>query len=290
MTMRFAHFDSFLTRGKAQLARGPVALILAEDAVEVETTLRHHIGLKFRNVVLFTDPALALDADLSGQIIRVDCDMQAQGQMERIVNGCIKAAPGTWFYYGYNAEYLFYPFCENRSIGEMTTFIAEERRDTVLTFVVDLYAGDLWNHPTAVSLEDAHLDRSGYYALARTDRDTGHPAERQLDFFGGLRWRFEEHIPPARRRIDRVGIFRAKPGLTIRGDHTFDDPEYNTYSCPWHHSLTATICSFRTAKALKRNPGSAFDIHSFRWHNSAPFVWHSQQLLDLGLMEPGQWF
>jgi hypothetical protein len=26
------------------------------------------------------------------------------------------------------------------------------------------------------------------------------------------------------------------------------------------------------------------------WHNSAPFEWHSQQLLDLGLMEPGQWF
>ena len=47
---------------------------------------------------------------------------------------------------------------------------------------------------------------------------------------------------------------------------------------------------FRTAKALKRNPGSTFDIHTFRWHNSTPFQWHSRQLLDLGLMEPGQWF
>jgi len=48
--------------------------------------------------------------------------------------------------------------------------------------------------------------------------------------------------------------------------------------------------SFRTAKALRTNAGSMFDIPSFRWHNSIEFQWHSQQLMDLGLMEPGQWF
>jgi len=87
-----------------------------------------------------------------------------------------------------------------------------------------------------------------------------------------------------------VALFRTVPGLRLRGNHTLNVAEYNTYACPWHHSLTAAICSFRTAKALKRNPGSTYDIHSFRWHNSTPFEWHSRQLLDLGLMEPGQWF
>ena len=87
-----------------------------------------------------------------------------------------------------------------------------------------------------------------------------------------------------------VALFRAKPGLKLREDHTFNDEEYNTYACPWHNNLTAAIASFRTAKALKRNPGSTFDIVTFRWHNSTPFEWHSRQLLDLGLMEPGQWF
>jgi hypothetical protein len=48
--------------------------------------------------------------------------------------------------------------------------------------------------------------------------------------------------------------------------------------------------SFRTAKALRSNAGSMFDIRDFRWHNSVRFEWHSQQLMDLGLMEPGQWF
>jgi hypothetical protein len=281
--------DAFLTDGRAALAKGPIALILAEDAVEVDSTLRHHLDRGFRRVILFGGAGIPVDPGLAPRIIRVTADLLAEGATERIVNRVQAAAPaGTWFYYGYNAEYLFYPFCEDRSVGELTTFIVEERRDTALTYVVDLYAGDLATHPLAVSLEDAHLDRAGYYALARkTGADF---AERQLDFFGGLRWRFEEHVPPAKRRIDRVSLFRARPDLHLRADHTFDDPEYNTFACPWHNSPTAALCSFRMAKALRRNPRSRDAIRTFRWHNSAPFLWASQQLMDLGLMEPGQWF
>jgi hypothetical protein len=108
-------------------------------------------------------------------------------------------------------------------------------------------------------------------------------------FFGGVRWRFEEHIPEQRRKIDRISLFRAKSGLELRTDHTLNYEEYNTYACPWHNNITAVVASFRTAKALKRNPGSSFDIPTFQWRNSVRFEWHSQQLLDLGLMEPGQW-
>jgi len=93
-----------------------------------------------------------------------------------------------------------------------------------------------------------------------------------------------------RRKIDRVALFRAKPGLVLRSDFTFSDEEYNTYACPWHHNVTTAVVSFRTAKALKSNPGSRMAIPTFRWHNSVPFTWGSQQLMDLGLMEPGQWF
>jgi hypothetical protein len=173
----------------------------------------------------------------------------------------------------------------------MIAFHAEERRDAMLTYVVDLYAADLERFPHAVSLNEAMLDRSGYYALARKDPKNNFEAkERQLDFFGGLRWRFEEHIPPARRRIDRISLFRAQKGLVLREDHTFNIEEYNTYACPWHHNITAAVASFRTAKALRTNPGSRYLIPTFRWQNSEGFLWNSQQLMDLGLMEPGQWF
>jgi len=288
--MDYTSLDDFLVRGRGALAKGPVALILAEDLVEVDSTLRHHLKAGFRAVLLFAPPELVLPADLNAQVHRITYQVKAEGALMRAVNPVIEACPPTtWLYYGYNAEYLFHPFCETRSVRELIAFHAEERRDAMLCYVVDLYSGDLWVHPDAVDLANAQMDRTGYYALARKD-EAGHIRERQLDFYGGIRWRFEEHIPKDRRRIDRIALFRAQPGLRLRADHTFSIQEYNTYACPWHHNMTASVMSFRTAKALKTNPGSTYDIDSFRWHNSVRFDWHSQQLMELGLMEPGQWF
>jgi hypothetical protein len=252
----------------------------------------HHAASGFREIVVFLPEGIEIPSEADAVAHLVRYDTHAPKALETAVNALIAAAPTTtWLYYCYNAEYLFFPFCETRSVGEMLAFHTEERRAAMLTYVIDLYAGDLDRFPDAVSIDEACLDRSGYYAAARRDplRDN-QPKERQLDFFGGLRWRFEEHVPAARRKIDRVGLFRTAPGLTLRDDHTFSVEEYNTFACPWHNNLTAAICSFRAAKALRANPGSRHDIRSFRWHNSVPFQWHSQQLLDLGLIEPGQWF
>ncbi|WP_415184121.1 hypothetical protein [Phaeovulum sp.] len=290
--MNYGSLAAFLEQGKAALAKGPVALILIEDLVEVESTLRHHLKAGFRTVVAFAPATLELPTDLAGKVYRVPYDMRAPDALINAINPVIAACPKTtWLYYCYNAEYLFYPFCETRSVGELLAFHTEERRDAMLTYAIDLYAPDLGRTPNAVNLSEAMLDRSGYYALARTDpANSNTPRERQLDFYGGLRWRFEEHVPWTRRKIDRVALFRAEKGLQLRADHTFNIEEYNTYACPWHHNLTAVIASFRVAKALKFNPGSTFSIDSFKWHNSVPFAWQSQQLMDLGLMEPGQWF
>ncbi|WP_324754352.1 hypothetical protein [Roseovarius sp. Pro17] len=290
--MHYTSVRNLCANGAAHLAKGPIALIFAEDDVELDSTLRHHIALNFAKVVALMPATFDLPGDIAAEVVRVDHDTAGVDGHISAVNALIAAVPaGSWMYYCFNAEYLFYPFCETRSIGELLHYHTEERRDAMLTYVVDVYAGDLDRHKDAVSLEDAWLDRSGYYALARPDpNNQHHPKERQLDFFGGLRWRYEEHIPAPRRNIDRIALFRSKPGLTLREGHTFSDEEYNTYACPWHNNLTAAIASFRTAKALKRNPGSTFDIPTFKWHNSAQFEWHSRQLLDLGLMEPGQWF
>ena len=289
--MQYSGLEDFIKNGTAALAKGPIALVFAEDEVELDTTLRHHQQLGFKSVVAFMPVAFGLPGDLVRTVHRVTYDTARQGALQEAVGAVCAAAAGQWLYYCYNAEYLFYPFCETRTIGEMLAFHTEERRDAMLSYVIDLYAADLGRFPDAVSLDDAHLDKSGYYALARPDpANNNHPKERQLDFFGGLRWRYEEHVPAPRRKIDRISLFRARAGLTLRDDHTFDDEELNTYACPWHNNLTAAIASFRTAKALKRNPGSTFDIDTFHWHNSTPFEWHSRQLLDLGLMEPGQWF
>ncbi|MFZ1468706.1 MAG: hypothetical protein WAT09_06960 [Paracoccaceae bacterium] len=289
--MRYKDLDDFLRRGAAVLAKGPISVVMAEDAVEIDSTCRHNLTSGFRTVILLAPAEVILAPELQDQVHLIAHDVYADASLPEAVNRINDAAAGTWIYYCYNAEYLFFPFCETRTVQEMLAFHTEERREAMLTYVIDLYAGDLDVYSNAVSLETAHMDRSGYYALARKDeaKDWA-PVERQLDFYGGLRWRFEEHVPWARRKIDRVSIFKARKGLRLGADFTFNEPEMNTYACPWHNNITAAVCSFRTAKALRTNPGSRFEIQNFRWHNSTPFEWQSQQLMDLGLMEPGQWF
>lgn len=285
--MHFASPDALARSDARTWARGPVLVILCEDAVEVESTLAHHIALGFRTIVLALPPGLHAPVDLGAGVHTLAMGARDEAFATTAVNAAAAALPeGHWLGYLYNAEYLFFPFSESRSIGEALQFCAEERRASVLTYVIDLYAPDLTLN--GVDLAAAHLDRTGYYALARYA--DGQPLERQMDIFGGLRWRYEEHVPWERRRIDRVGLFRTGPEVRLTGDHTTSEPERNTYACPWHHSMTATICSFRAAKALATNPGSRAQIESFLWHNSIPFEWRAQQLLDLGLMEPGQWF
>ncbi|GAA6181166.1 hypothetical protein NBRC116594_26040 [Shimia sp. NS0008-38b] len=289
--MTYDSLAHFLRDGKEHFAKGPLALVFVEDDVEIDSTLHHHLTLGFKSVIAFMPREFELTEELQALCPRIDMPSPRGQAMLDTVNAISKAAPDLWVYYCFNAEYLFFPFCETRSIAEMLAFHTEERRDAMLTYVIDLYASDLNTHPNAVSLDAPLLDRSGYYALARPDADNhNHPKDRQLDFFGGLRWRFEEHIPTTKRKIDRISIFRTQENLSLLEDFTFDNQEYNTYACPWHNNLTAAVVSFRTAKALKSNPGSTFDIQEFSWHNSVPFEWHSRQLLDLGLMEPGQWF
>ena len=287
--MHYPSLSALAGDAKRSFSKGPVALILIEDDVEVSSTIAHHRQAGFTHLIAFCAPQLALPADLPEGLHRVDFDVSAEDALQEITNTMIAALPGQWLYYCYNAEYLFYPFCEHRSVGEMLTFMGEERRDSVMSYIVDLYAKDLTTHTNGVDRENACFDKSGYYALARAGAGS-ETLERQVEIFGGLRWRFEEHIAKARQRTDRVAFFRAQPGLQMLTDRSFNLAEYNTYACPWHNNLTAAICSFRTAKALRRNPGSRAMIDTFHWPRSEPFSWQSQQLLDLGLMEPGQWF
>lgn len=279
--------QDFLSGRPACLRKGPIALILAEDRAALAETLDHHLRLGFRHILLASPEPIAQD---DARVTNVVWDTRRAAAHVEAVNMLVRAVPeGTWLYYCFSAEFLFYPFCDSRSVSELLSFHADERRSAMLSYVIDLYAPDLGRWPDAVAIEGAMFDRTGYCALARHD-DLGHVRERQLDFHGGLRWRFEEHLPKDRLRIDRIALFRAAQGLQVTADHRFNIQEYNTYSCGWHHNLTAAIASFRVAKALATNPGSRDRIDGFVWRNSQPFTWQPQQLMDLGLMEPGQWF
>lgn len=290
MPVAVHEFASFLIRKPALLAKGPLAIILIEDDAAVTRTITHHLERGFRHVLALSDSPLDLPDEMAARVTNLICETRRPDAHVDAVNRVIDAVPPrTWLYYCFNGEFLLYPFCETRSVGEMLAFHTEERRDAMLCYVIDLYAADLNRHPNAVDLDQPLFDRTGYYALGRKGPD-GAQLERQLDFHGGLRWRFEELLPPDRTRIDRIALFRTQPGLRLLADHRFNIAEYNTYSCGWHHNLTAAIASFRVAKALATNPGSRDLVRDMTWRNSHLFQWDSQQLMSRGLMEPGQWF
>lgn len=275
--------------GEATLAgSAPLCLIFVEDETEVASTVDHHRALGFGALALVGDVAGLETTAEQQQAPLLKHAIRTRADVLEVLNAVIGASAERWIYWCYNAEYLFFPFSESRRISDLTDFMTEERRDHVFTYALDLYARDLYRHPNAVSRDDAHFDSSGYYSFQRFD--DGQPLERQFDVFGGLSWRYEEFVPWERRRIDRVSLFRAKPGLLIREDLTLSEPEMNTVACQWHHNVTMAIASFRVAKSLKRNPGSTFEIESMMWRRSERFEWRAQQLLELGFIEPGQWF
>ncbi|MEO1549210.1 MAG: hypothetical protein AAFR93_02125 [Pseudomonadota bacterium] len=180
---------------------------------------------------------------------------------------------------------MLYPFCETRTISDLLTFVEEERRDAVYSTRVDLY-------PTSPELgldwHQAGFDSAGYYS--EPVFEDGEILERQTALFGGLRWRMEEHIPWTARRLDRACLFKAIPGRTVTPDLQLSDHEGRTRACPWHHSTTAAVPSFRTALSLARNPASARAAKDLTCPTTLAFDGTSQQLMDYGFMEPGQWF
>jgi hypothetical protein len=270
------------------LVKGPVGFIFAEDLTGLSSSIRHHARLGFKNLFVLKRQDLELPESCVDLCQAIDIPDAFFSDVSPHVNQIIELFPDRWIYYCFNAEYLHFPFCENRSIDDLTDFITEEKRAAVFTYTIDLYPDDLSKAKDGFSLEGAHFDGAGYYALQRFV--DGAEQDRQLDIYGGLKWRFEEHLPYEKRRLNRVSLFKPEMGLEMDARGYFNNPEYNTFSCPWHHNTTITICSFRTAKSLKTNPGSTFEIDSFVWSKSVKFRWNSQQLMDHGFMEPGQWF
>ena len=263
----------------------PVALVLAEDAAGLSLTLEHLQNLGFPEVLILGDNDPATPA--SEGVGWVSADVSTPLGALSILNRVLPYLSDRWVHFGYNAEFLFFPYCESRQIEDLTQFLDEERRESTFGSVIDLYPS---HFPlTEISREGTMLDSGGYYSEARSD-ESGEPIERQVEIFGGLKRRFEEHVPYAHRRIDRVPLFKARQGLRLDENFRLSDEELNTISCPWHHNLTACVASYRTAKALSINPGSRRAISDLQWSGSLPFEWNSRQLMEHGFMEPGQWF
>lgn len=278
--------DQFLKLHAKNLL-SPIAVILAEDGLELESTVKHHHDLGFKSILVI-GAIEHIDLEKYSGAYGIAAQLNRTEESIELLNQIIKATTDKWLYYCFNAEYLFFPHSETRTIQDIIMFVEEERRAAVFTYAIDIYSQDLSANPNGVDLGTAQLDSSGYYGTELFDGPE--TVERQTEIYGGLRWRFEEHIPWEKRRIDRIALFKSEKDLVIGADMRLSVPEMNTVSCEWHNNLTIAVMSFRVAKALMHNPGSAEKIGNFNWAGSQKFEWNSKQLLELGFIEPGQWF
>lgn len=260
---------------------GPVAIVFAEDEIGLAETLAHNVKLGFENLVVVSPIALM---GAYGEISIIQIETKDANATRDAMNLIAQFYFDRWVFFCHNAEFLYFPFCETRTIHDFVGFLEEERRHAAFGAIIDLYPADLTAHPNGFDLATAHLDASGYYAMDRPNKD------RQIEVYGGLRWRYEEYVPWERRRIDRIPLIKSQTGLEWIDDMSVNIDESNTYAAPWHHSSTVTLCSFRAAKYLRTNPEPARNIDSFIWGRSVPFDQSSEQLMRLGFMEPGQWF
>jgi hypothetical protein len=287
--MQFETLASFLQNGRTALAKGPVAVIYDEDGFALADSIAHSLKVGFKVVVVISPFSPELAEDPRVHLVRHEFRVDG---FQVSLNGIISVAPPkTWLHAAFNGEFLWYPFLETRSVGELCTFHTEERRSAFFTMVIDAYCDADLASARTVTEDDIWFDGAGYFALAR--HDAANPLvtlDRQLDLYGGLRWRMEDLVPWERRRIDRITLFQTAPGLTMQPDHTLSEAELNTVSCPWHHNITLALISFRTAKALKTNGTTRERVPAFRGATSVRFEGSSEQLLRLGMVDPGQWF
>src|SRR5690606_26724806 len=107
--MNHDSIDDFLTAAKPALAKAPGALIFADDAVELRSTLDHALARGFGTVALFADPAIAVPEPLATRVHHVPWNIHHDNAVPAAVNKMIAAAPGAWLHYAYTAEYLFFP-------------------------------------------------------------------------------------------------------------------------------------------------------------------------------------
>ena len=145
----------------------------------------HHIKLGFKQIIVLAKSLPDVDEDTLTQVTTVYVDTFADDCVAQTVNTLMPHVAGARVYVGFNAEYVFFPFSISRSVAELLAFHNDERRGSMLTYVVDLYAGDLNADPTEVNVDDAYLDRAECYALARLDQRRHQPLERQLNFTAG---------------------------------------------------------------------------------------------------------
>lgn len=275
--MQFRTVAEF-ARARPRLPRGVVAVLLCESRLHAAASARR-LAAQGAAAVIVVGEAPAVE--LPCPVVRID-EEPREGQVAGLLNGLFDALAGRWVLWLWNGEFFVFPYGETRTLADLAQFLDDERRVSVFTYALDLYADDLPREREPPEEARLFFDRLGYHAFPRPDR--------QLRLFGGLGWRFEELTPAHMHQLGRATLLRPARGVHMGRDLLFEDPAYSSVSAPWHHSPTAAVMTLRRSWRIFAHPRFPDLRRSLHWHGTTPFEWSSRQLLELGMIEPGQWF
>lgn len=270
------------------LKQGPVGLIFAEDTIGLNDTIDHMVTLGFPNIFVLGLPNVLETVKENSAIIDIAFDPDTDNAVVQCLNFANKAFQNRWIFHCFNAEFLYFPFCETRSIGDFISFSDEERRKSIAGVIVDLYTREQNPKSYGYDISNALMDGAGYFSTYSNDADN--VENRFVQASGGLRWRHEEFFPWNRRTISRTPMFKTDIELKVNPDFTANLNNYGTIQAPWHRSPTVVVASFRAAKYLRMNLIHEQSLEHFDWAQSITFEHTSAQLMEMGFMEPGQWF
>jgi len=274
--------ERYLSSGAVRhIPEGVVAIVLADDPNGARATCEHLVELGAVAILVIgqaSDPALTNERAITG----ISDDTSGDASRARAINTLIDSLAGRWLLWVHAGEFFYFPFCETRTIADLTAFLDSERRRLLYTYAFDLYANALPAPGEDPRDRELFLDRLGHYAFPSDDGG--------LDVYGGLAWRFEEHLGGAEHHIGRPALFRARKGEHLGIDLRFTALEYGSVACPWHNNPTGAIVTLRNARRLFGQPGFGAVRSKLIWRGSTRFEWNSRQLLELGLIETGQWF
>ena len=266
-------------KARPTLPGGIVAILLCESDRHADASARRLVAQGVGSIIAVG--ASETLGDPGVPVIRIE-EAPHPKPLPVMLQTLLRALAGRWVLWLWNSEFLVFPFCETRRLNDLADFLGDERRLSIYGYTLDLYAKTLpapADDPTGVNL---YFDRLGYYAFPR-EGDF-------LQLRGGLGWRFEEYTPPTMQSIGRTIMLKPDAAISVTRDLTFGDTIYDTVNCPWHHNPTAAVMSLRRTRRIMAHPGFAGVADRLIWPGTTQFDWTSRQLLEIGMIEPGQWF
>jgi hypothetical protein len=218
-------------------------------------------------------------------------------------------AEGKWCLSVEPFDVLVFPHSETRHIRDLIDFLENEQRSLVHAIVVDAYAGGsarAISHSETMSPDQAlpYVDRLGYQTCS--------PVERQLlPIVGGVQRRsIYGEVPEKAPALNRIPLVKITPErYYVSSTTVMNLPELNAAHSDWHSTPTscllryALLCGDRSlslaadveARQDEAGLGSLLQgsiaMTEMNLITSASAGWRSSQdLVDCGLINNGQWF